>query len=295
MRRGGVADVRVALHGHYGFDDQERLLLDLTELTWSAPLSTVSLDIRGLRSLSAPGAAWLCATADRADAIGTLVGAEPLKRFVASSERDAPALSTVRRFTNQESVRVVARDMAELLAIRTGGGEEVCLSMRILFDEIAENVVFHADAPFGGVFAVRHGQSTNEIEVGVADTGIGIRASLMRNPNLSGPLTDSEAARAALTPLVTGSPDRNGGFGLAVAHRLLDLNDGALVLRSGRACVDSSRSEQAFVRASVPGTIVGLRIRTDRPLDISTTYALLDTHFDERLRQRGLHDDAPAG
>ena len=287
--------MRVALTGHYGFDGQEQLLLDLTELTWCPPLSRVILDIRGLRSLSAPGAAWLCATADRADAIGTLVGAETLKQFVGASRRDAAAVSIVRRFTDQESVRVIARDMADLLAARTGGGREVRLSLRILFDEIAENVIFHADAPFGGVFAVRHSRGTNEIEVGVADTGIGIRASLMRNPTLSGPLTDSEAARAALTPLVTGSPDRNGGFGLAVAHRLLDLNDGALVLRSGKACLDSSRFEHASVRVSVPGTIVGLRIRTDRPLDISTTYALLETHFDERLRQRGLHDDAPAG
>lgn len=287
--------MRVALHGHYGFDDQERLLLDLIELTWSKPLSAVTLDIRGLSSLPAPGVAWLCAAADRADAIGTLVGAEQLERFVGANERDSPAISIARRFSDQESVRIVARDMAELLAARTGGGREVCLSLRILFDEIAENVVFHADAPFGGVFAVRHGCGANEIEVGVADTGIGIRASLVRNPNLSGPLTDSEAARAALTPLVTGSPDRNGGFGLAVANRLLDLNSGALVLRSGKAWVDSSRSDQASVQTSVPGTIVGLRIRTDRPLDISATYALLEMHFDERLRQRGLYDDAPAG
>lgn len=300
MRSNKPRELRIALAGHYAFDDQERFLEELAELASLTDPAVVILDLSKLERLSAPCAAWLHAVLDRADLLGLLADHPNRNQFAGPSTQDdassnAAHLRIVRRFSDATSVRALARDLSEALSARTEGVDETRLALRILLDELAENVTFHADAPFGGFVAVRHDRGSDEIEVGVVDLGIGIRASLMRNRELKAPASDRDAVQTALMPLVTATPQRNGGFGLAVARTLLTHNGGTLVLRSGDARIDTGRNDASSAFTWVPGTIVALRIRTDRPLDISATYTALEPYFDARFRQRGLHDDDPTG
>ena len=95
---------------------------------------------------------------------------------------------------------------------------------------------------------------------------------------------------------VSSTPDRNSGFGLFVTTLLLRYNGGELLVRSGRGAVFRG-SRQAEVRRDValPGTLVALRVRTDRKLDINEAYRGLDRAIKELGSLANHHgDDADA-
>jgi hypothetical protein len=111
----------------------------------------------------------------------------------------------------------------------------------------------------------------------MVDLGVGIRGSLTKNPWYADIDNDVDAIQTALQPRVTATPDRNSGIGLFVTRILLRENGGTLVVRSGRGAVYSGAREDAHAaRVGFPGTVVALRARTDRPLDIKRVYRRLD-------------------
>ena len=87
--------------------------------------------------------------------------------------------------------------------------------------------------------------------------------------------------------IVTSTPDRNSGIGLFVTRLLLASNGGTLAVRSGRGAVYTGLRDRFVLRdVSFPGTMVALRARTDRPLNINEVYRQLP---DEP--NAGNHDD----
>lgn len=151
-------------------------------------------------------------------------------------------------------------------------GLDTCLS------EMLENVIFHADAANGGVTAVQ-AFASGELEVAIVDLGVGIPASLALNPDYADLATrdDLTAVQTAMVPNVTSTPWRNAGWGLAFTELLLGLNGGRLLVRSGAGHV--MRGAKIVDRLDTdqpqPGTLVAMRIKTDRPLDYSRAWDLL--------------------
>jgi hypothetical protein len=84
------------------------------------------------------------------------------------------------------------------------------------------------------------------------------------------------AIETALQPRVTATPERNSGIGLFVTKLLLRENDGSLLVRSGAGRVVGGVGECAeSAEVHFPGTVVAMRARTDRPLDIGKVYRRL--------------------
>ncbi len=81
---------------------------------------------------------------------------------------------------------------------------------------------------------------------------------------------------------VTATPERNSGIGLFITRLLLRDNGGLLVVRSGAGEVYSGSQEGAReTPIYFPGTLVALRARTDRPLDIRAVYGRLEADDDD--------------
>lgn len=75
---------------------------------------------------------------------------------------------------------------------------------------------------------------TSELEIGIVDLGIGVRASMAKNSDFDELYTDDlSAIEVALRPTYTSTPGRNAGLGLAFSTLLLKLNEGRLIVRSG--------------------------------------------------------------
>jgi hypothetical protein len=77
----------------------------------------------------------------------------------------------------------------------------------VCLDELAENVVFHADTDLGGFAAAQGWNRRPEMEVGIVDLGRGIRESLTTNPEYADIVDDVTAIDAALQPMVTSTPE----------------------------------------------------------------------------------------
>jgi signal transduction histidine kinase len=114
----------------------------------------------------------------------------------------------------------------------------------------------------------------------IADSGIGIRKSLIRNPEFSDIGDDLTAITKAIGARTTAEPGTGGGMGLFLARCLVRSNGGSFMVQSGEA----RREESDALGSSghlpcLHGTLVSIEARTDRPFDYDETVA-------SALRQR---------
>jgi hypothetical protein len=199
---------------------------------------------------------------------GQPLGMRECKHF--PSDPDAPDWNPV--------LRGVAHDLLSAIEELIATDDAAHTSLDLALSELTENVGYHADTEFGGFAAVQYLRHSNEIELAIADLGVGIARSLRRNAELASLANDDlTAIQTALTATVTSTPWRNSGYGLTFTQLLLALNGGRLLVRSGtghvmRGTKDSDRS----VSQHLPGTLVGMRLRTDCPLDFRAAYDLLE-------------------
>ena len=118
--------------------------------------------------------------------------------------------------TRFESVDDVER-IANNLELASGTGLTATLVEMVgVFYELALNAVEHSQWA-AGYYVTRAGSSTDggvEHTVGIADCGIGIPASLRRNPAFADVLNDANAIALATELHVTGTGEVHRGIGL---------------------------------------------------------------------------------
>ena len=183
-------------------------------------------------------------------------------------------------FTDVNDYPTVALSLTEALTERCETDDVARASIRICLDEIAENVIHHAATATGGFAAAQGWRRNGEFEIAIVDLGIGIKASLTQNPEYADVTDDAQAIVRALQPHVSATPERNSGIGLFVTRLLLRANGGSLLVRSGYGAVYEGASDQVTLeQARMPGTLVALRARTDRPLNINAVYEQLDRDY----------------
>lgn len=186
----------------------------------------------------------------------------------------------------------MTQSLAATLADRSGLDDGEQFGLYTCFDELAENVVFHADSPIGGIIAAWQPADEYEVEIAVADVGVGLRTSLIRNAAYADVADDLDAVTRVLASRVTSTPHRNAGLGLPIVAVTFQDNGGALYLRSGSAAAVVDGGTVATATAlHLPGTLTAARLRTDLPFDIDVAYTQLAPYFDDALRERGLLDD----
>jgi hypothetical protein len=134
-----------------------------------------------------------------------------------------------------------------------------------MLGELLDNAVTHAGSPVGVYAAAQVHQRSGNLELAVADGGIGVRAHLARNPPFRN-LTATQALRAALQPGVTGTSEKRGN-GLPDLLSTACGFGGELLLRSddGYAQVAAASPDRQFtVAAQVPGTWAWVHVRLPR-------------------------------
>lgn len=214
----------------------------------------------------------------------------------ASERHDTMGFRECRRFVSEEECHEVAKELADSAHERVVVDELGSQSLYTCLTELAENVFYHAYAPLGGMAAAQALPKSKEVELAIVDLGVGIRESLSKNPIYhAGASDDLAAIRLALIPTVTATPDRNSGYGLAFTQFLLGLNGGRLLVRSGHGHVQrGAHMVDRMEEPHLPGTVVGLRIRTDRPFDFASAWDQLTAALNDvptLLRQLRPADD----
>lgn len=139
--------------------------------------------------------------------------------------------------------------------------------------DMTENVLQHSGTSSGGVAAVGVDPVENRVSLAIADCGVGVRRSLMRNPEYRDIPDDLSAVSTAISPGTTSDPGAGGGVGLFLARLVLRDNGGSFFIRSGDAAFQ--QGEKTFIARRLPhlpGTLVAVEARTDRIFD----YARID-------------------
>lgn len=160
--------------------------------------------------------------------------------------------------------------------------------IRYVFSEMARNVLEHSGSPVGAFVCAQYYRKSNRIAIGIADAGIGIRASMARSHNVA---TDKDAIRLALQPGVTGTTSRlggtefNAGAGLFFTKSIAALSRNFFLLYSGDALFKLLRTPQAqqselhadpamdrhrFVEEPHwPGTAVGIDVSVEQEIEFA--------------------------
>ena len=244
---------QIRLAGPFPSADLNHLLDVLEPLDSVQEQTRFVIDLRALERISAPSVAVLVSAlldidasgmaaagseilAPRDDAIRRrlqeldvlelLVDLPPREDFVRRHQRGS---RPCQRFTADDDPAVVAHSLTDAMAEVCQTDEPACNAMWFALNEIAQNVLDHADASGGGVAIAEVTRGGAELEVAIADRGVGIRASLARNPSYRDLTSDLVALRTAMEAGVTGRLGKPGGFGLYFTKLLLRANGGAMV------------------------------------------------------------------
>lgn len=188
-------------------------------------------------------------------------------------EGDSPAILGCESFTGIRGVDKVTAGLYRQLTIHTDWTSSSLKSLGGMIFELSENVIQHSQTT-GGIAVLRICPAEQRIALAIADSGIGIRESLVRNPEFSDIGDDLTAIAKAVGARTTGEPGTGGGMGLFLARCLVRSNGGSFMVRSGEA----SREESDVLSDSghlpcLHGTLVSVEARTDHPFDYDETVA----------------------
>ena len=164
------------------------------------------------------------------------------------------------RFGNVTDVERIANDL-ELVAVscpmRTHD------EMFGVFYELALNAVQHSESAAGCYAIVEQSVDSDGRIIhllGVADCGIGIRATLIRNPNFADVANDADAIALATELHVTGTGDASRGLGLDHVMNVVRMwqcnciivsGAGYLDVRDGGATTQGNLSDDESVAGTV--------------------------------------------
>ncbi|RKO65751.1 ATP-binding protein [Desulfofundulus salinus] len=143
--------------------------------------------------------------------------------------------------------------------------------------EIIDNIFHHSNSPINGFVCAQTYKGAGEIEIAVADCGIGIKESLKGNPIYRKIRDDEEAITTAVGKRVTGKPHTNTGQGLFICRRFIKENFGRMDIISGSAQY-TLRNTDAHVKCYPfwQGTVVSLVFNLKHPIDPKR---ILDSEF----------------
>ncbi|HET7484937.1 MAG TPA: ATP-binding protein [Solirubrobacterales bacterium] len=179
-------------------------------------------------------------------------------------------------FASGEGALRAAFNVASRLREDTGWSLPSFAAIAGLAFELGENVRQHSASPEGAL-ALETDASGERMRVAVADAGVGIRASLARNPEHADLDDDLSAIERAVRAGETSEPGTGGGMGLYLTRTMVRGNGGRVLLRSGEASWQES-DERRRRRGLSPlrGTLIGIEARTDRPLHDDEIWEQID-------------------
>ena len=169
------------------------------------------------------------------------------------------------RFREEACIETLAAQMEERFHTTFAGLGSLLGTLDTIFSELAMNVVHHAESGSGYVLAQEYKyQSGPIVEIAVADCGIGIRASLEKNPHNPRFNSDSEAIESATLEGVSSTREDNRGYGLYYVtddlkrdkSRLMTIRSGTgIITVRGHGTVVKREGEMRY-----SGTIVSVTI-----------------------------------
>lgn len=161
------------------------------------------------------------------------LGVEPDVAFVEHAP-EGRFIPLSRIDSSKELSRFIA-DMTPMLHLEEA--PEHARTLGYIVSELVRNVLEHAESEDGAILCAQYYKKSNSIRIGIADTGVGVKATIGRSHDAP---TDLDAIRLALMPGITGTTAleggtaQNAGAGLFFIKSIASVNRDFFVLYSGK-------------------------------------------------------------
>jgi hypothetical protein len=196
-------------------------------------------------------------------------------RYLPVTILDCQALRDEANASGTEVGEIIEGNSKRLSAILCGENSgDIHDTLSYSLREIMRNVVEHSEANQIGMCA-QFWPTKHKVEVAIFDRGVGLRATLSKNPHL-GIESHKHALNYALMPAVSGKAFKgsrvkqkghwaNSGFGLYMTSRICR-NGGSFFIASGDTgmMLTKAKEGKSYVPCSYDGTAVRLIIKTDQ-------------------------------
>ncbi len=228
--------------------------------------------------------------------IGLLAEFDPLYSSIASEPPNGENYIAIRSITTQELQSeaneisaaylgdVIERQSVRIARLLTRCEKsELVNALTYCLREIIRNSFEHSGAVEVSLCG-QYRQSSDRVDVAFADHGMGIRASLSRNPRVS-VSSELDAIKVALLPGISGTGGRrprgragsenpwsNSGYGLYMTQRICR-DGGTFTICSGNSLVRLTQGNEIERTITPVGTVVGLNIQLDRLRDLEKKLA----------------------
>ncbi len=230
-----------------------------------------------------------------------MLGVEPGR--ITPDQGSAGKFIPITQIRTSDELSGFLKDMIPLLHLDPGKSELIYYVM----SELGRNVLEHARTGAGAFFAAEFYKDQNTIRLGIADVGIGLRASLMRSHAVR---DDLHAIQLALTPGITGTTAREGGTeqnagaGLFFIKSISSANRNFMIICSGDSMYKLLKRKEDSAHLEIhadpfednhskdrgypawPGTAVGMDITLDPTVDFTEVMDLIRAAFADAVRER---------
>lgn len=189
----------------------------------------------------------------------------PLLRRMTRRRGSSDLLIEVTRFSQAGELPPLLDQVVDTLQGRLGFSDAESFDVGVAVSEAAQNVLQHNEQGITGFLSMQvyRGSGGNFLQIGLADDGIGVRASLQRNPEFR--LTDDVEAIKVASALGTSEyVDPTRGSGL---HHLLQIayrHEGTVQFRSGSGRVRFRMDKKRGWAFNVPA-MQGVQIELSLP------------------------------
>lgn len=174
---------------------------------------------------------------------------------------------------SEREVHEVSKKLGGILKDKTCVDKNFLNVISYSLGEILDNVFHHAQSPINGLASAQYYPKQEEVNISIADCGIGIKESLTGNPELSSKISDDKTAlELALKGEITSKPSEHTGEGLYITSNLIRKNRGDLYLHSGNAklTIRGNNSPSVETASYWQGTLIDLKFDTNNKVSISS-------------------------
>ena len=258
-------------------DQYEVVILNAEKVVWMSPCGTILLADFAMRRLFKSKRVQIRLPSHNETA-KYIENSGLLKITSSTNINDAIDANNIQLRLLKKMEPMVPESLSEFIATQANDvNDDEKYLLRMWITELLTNANDHAKSDFGFWVCGGHNPIDHNIRICVADSGIGIKQSLVDADKLPRNIDDGKAIEKALEEGMTSRMGRTGGLGLKHISSYVKSHGGSLTIMSGAARVYLARKTKRIKKHErYQGTIVNVMFNTqtlsrDKQLTIDQT------------------------
>lgn len=244
-------------------DSESEIVLNAEKVDWISPCGTILLADFAIKRLQRSKKVSIKMPSHQ-ETKQYIISSGLLKITQSTNINDAIDANNIQLRLLQRMEPLVPEDLSDFIASQANNvNDDEKYLLRMWITELLTNANDHAKSDFGFWVCGRYNPSDHNIRICVADSGIGIKQSLVNANKLPKNIDDAKAIEKALEEGMTSRTGKTGGLGLKHISSYVKSHGGSLTIFSGTGKAYLARKTKKIVKhEKYQGTIVNVMFNT---------------------------------